>query len=304
MAQHADHVIAVGDKGLVLESPDGARHWERVVLEGKPPLIDVAACPDGSFFLIDFRRGLWSRSASGSAWRRTPIRLGAGAGDDLAPRALALTCDPSGRLWAVGEQSSILRSDDRGSHWRDTSPDRRDRLLTAIAFLDDARGRVVGEFGTYFETEDGGDVWTRGPDLPDDLYPQAAYFASDGRIWAVGNHGRIVRFDSSRGGGSGRGAWQPEPSGTRVALYGIARVGAQLVAVGAGGIGVSRELDTRADGSDAWQVLSWSPAQSGESAGYLRGIADLGERVFVTVGQGLALRGVLAAPRTAARSTP
>lgn len=276
----------MGDNGVVLESVDAALHWNRTEIPRRPPLIDVAACPDSSFYLLDFRRGLWARASPSEAWTRSEIRTkrtvpATHPDETVAPRYLALTCDGSGRLWAVGEQSSILRSDDGGVRWHETSPTNRDRLLTAVAFIDPLRGRVVGEFGTYFETDDGGAAWRRGPDLPDDLYPQAAYFAPDGGAWAVGNRGRIYRFSP------GADAWVAERSGTGAALYGIAPVGPRLLVVGGRGVGLIREV---ADQAGRWRELSLEHAARGAEVGYLRGIADLGAEAFVAVGQRVALR--------------
>jgi len=291
VASHDRRVVAVGDNGLLLESEDAALHWKRRVIPEKPPLIDVAVCPDGRFYLLDFQRGLWVRETPPVQWTRREIRLGTADVSEspvaeapegrVAPRSLALICDEAGRLWAVGEQSSILRSDDGGAHWQALSPEDTDRLLTSIAFVDSRRGRVVGEFGTYFESDDGGAHWRRGPDIPGELYPQAAHFASDGRAWVVGNYGRIYRFDP------GDDAWVSEPSDTQAALYGIARVGERLLAVGDRGESLVSALDGRPEG---WNRLPLGSRENGAGTAYLRGIAELDLAAFVVVGKGAALR--------------
>ncbi len=271
VARNARQVIAVGARGRVFVSRDGAETWERTAIAGRPPLIDVAACPDGSFFLLDFRRGLWRRGDTDDRWERRAIAV---AGLDPTPRSLALRCDPAGRLWAVGEESSILSSDDRGVRWQSTLPDRTDRLLTAIGFVDTDRVRVLGEFGTTFLSDDAGATWQRGPDIPEELYPHAAHVAGDGTLWVVGATGHIYRL------APGPERWEAEASGTTRALYGRARVGPSLVAVGAGGEALLRD--------DGWRALAL-PRRAGVAWAW-RGIASLGPGVFVAVGEGGAMR--------------
>ena len=177
-------------------------------------------------------------------------------------------------MWAVGEDSSILRSDDGGSRWRATLPDGTDRLLTAIGFIGADQVRVVGEFGTTFMSDDGGGTWRRGPDIPGELYPHAAHIGTDGTLWAVGATGHIYRL------GPDEAHWEAEASGTARALYGVAGVGARLVAVGAGGEALLRE--------EAWRALAL-PSRPGVAWSW-RGIAALGPQAFVAVGEGGVMR--------------
>jgi hypothetical protein len=57
-ARFQSTVIVVGAMGVVVHSEDGGRNWARMVLPGKPFLVDVAACPDGSFHAVEKTDGL------------------------------------------------------------------------------------------------------------------------------------------------------------------------------------------------------------------------------------------------------
>lgn len=281
IARHEKRIVAVGSKGTALESVDGGAHFERSSLPGRPALIDVTVCPDGRFYLLDFRSGLWSRPVSGrpaEPWVRGVLGTDE---EGPPPRLLALCCDPTGTLWAVGEESTVLRSADAGATWARVLPDRSDRLLTAVGFADARRGRVLGEFGSYFESEDGGVSWRVGPAIPEDFYPHAAVFAADGRSWVVGNIGLVYRLDP------GAEAWVAEQTGTRDAFYGAALVGSQVVAVGAGGRGRRRPLA----GSAA--VVRWRPLSGRVGSGVARdwrGVVALRDDSFLAVGNAGLLR--------------
>ncbi len=281
VARSGTRLLAVGSKGRVSVSEDGGRSWGSEAIDGRPPLIDVSACPDGRFFLLDFRRGLWARDGDGG-WERRPIDPGVegvapGAGP---PRSLALRCDPAGRLWAVGEDSSILRSDDDGRTWRATYADHSDRLLTALGFVDAERVLVVGEFGSVLVSDDGGATWRDGPRLPEDLYPHALHVGDDGRAWCVANTGLIHRLDVDAE------AWVREPAGTSRALFGVARVGASLVAVGAGAAAVARSVEAGSD--PAWRPFALIEGR--RAARDWRGVVALDEGAWIAVGEaGLAV---------------
>ncbi len=293
VARSGTRLVAVGSKGAVLVSDDAGVSWSRDPLPGRPPLIDAAACPDGRFYLLDFRRGVWARDDAG-VWVRSAIDPGpAGRGEGRPPpRSLGLRCDPAGRLWAVGEDSSILRSDDGGGVWRAMYDDHSDRLLTAVGFVDDARVRVVGEFGSYLESDDGGASWHEGPRLPDDLYPHALHVAVDAVLWCVANTGLIYRLDPGADG------WVREPAGTARALFGIAAVDGRLLAVGAGATALVRDPGGGAE-TPGWRALRLLPRRA--AARDWRGLVALGDGAWLAVGEaGLASVPAAAAGRLSA----
>jgi len=260
-ARYQSTVIVVGAMGVVVQSEDGGRNWARTVLPDKPFLVDVAACPDGSFHAVEKTDGLWNRQAGGE-WTRQ------GLPEMTEPQAMA--CDKANTIWVTGGFSSILHSADAGANWEFWSLD-EDLFLTTIQFVDEQHGFATGEFGTVLRTSDGGLTWERATDLPDSFYPQSAWFSDAATGWAVGLDGIVWKT------GDSAETWQLMPSGINSPLYGIAALGDTLLAVGDN----TTVLYTRA-GSQAWQRLAATEA----SHSWLRAVTSLGGNDFVVAGGG------------------
>ncbi len=77
----------------------------------------------------------------------------------LAARSLLLGVARAGnRLVAVGQRGHIVYSTDGGASWKQASvPVSSD--LTAVFFVDDKQGWVVGHDGVVLHTVDSGDTW-------------------------------------------------------------------------------------------------------------------------------------------------
>lgn len=66
----------------------------------------------------------------------------------------------SQRLVAVGEQGTVLLSDNQGDDWRQAQVP-VSVLLTAVSFVDDQHGWAVGHDGVVLHSSDGGISWQR-----------------------------------------------------------------------------------------------------------------------------------------------
>ena len=125
--------------------------------------------------------------------------------------------------------------------------------LTAVAFVDDARGWAVGMAGVVLSTDDGGDTWQLVPGawsvLPD-LFDVVPLDAST--LVAVGAGAGVYR--STDGGQTWTGVTVPHQE----RLNDLALVAGRLVAVGDGGVALASDD----------QGLSWSPLGS-PGDGYL-----------------------------------
>jgi photosystem II stability/assembly factor-like uncharacterized protein len=267
-ATFADTAVVVGGMGVIVTSTDRGRSWARQSLEGKPFLVDVSACPGGSFFAIDNADGLWARRPDGD-WSLQALP------EMTEPQALA--CDPNGVLWVSGAFSTILSSRDGGGDWESYSLD-EDLYLTSIQFVDGLNGFVTGEFGVVLRTVDGGKTWERAEDLPDSFYPQAAYFTDAATGWVVGLNGTIWRTtDAAR-------TWRQEPNDIKMPLYGVTGVGNALIAVGDNATIVYRPATE----------ASWTGLDSSVGTRtYLRAITGLGDDQFLAAGQGVLFTGVV-----------
>jgi photosystem II stability/assembly factor-like uncharacterized protein len=264
LAHHQDTVITVGGMGAVVQSTDGGDSWKRTTLPGKPFLIDVTVCPDGSFHTIEKTDGLWSMKADGN-WVRQPLP------EMTEPQAM--TCDSSNVIWVTGGFSTIIHSGDAGASWESWTID-EDLYLTTIQFVDNNHGIVTGEFGTVLLTENGGVSWDRADDLPDSFYPQSTFFSSPETGWVVGLNGTIWATDS------GGQSWQQAPSGINIPLYGISGFGDTLVAVGE-----NTTILYYSPGDSSWNLLDGTV----KSRTYLRGIIGMDGNQFIAAGGGGAL---------------
>ena len=260
-ARSQDKVVVVGAMGVVVHSADGGDSWQRTVLPGKPFLVGVAACPDGSFHAVEKTDGFWTLQPGGE-WTRPDL--------PEMTEAQAMTCDTNNTPWVTGGFSTILHSADAGASWETWSLD-EDLFLTTIQFVDELHGFATGEFGTVLISSDSGMSWSRASDLPDSFYPQGAYFTSSMTGWVVGLDGIIWKTET------GGETWELMPSGVNMPLYGVAGLGGSLVAVG----------DNTTILHNHVGVAAWQPLEAADkSLTYLRAVAGLGNGEFVVAGGG------------------
>jgi len=178
-AKNEKSLVVVGHDGLVLISADNAKSWTRQVLPNAPSLLDVAACPDGSFAALDAGRKVWLSKDGCSNWTAKEIA----SKDEVT----TLACSPDNRLWVGGAFTSIHSSADQGATWTTTTFDDDD-----IQFVDGQFAVAVGEFGIVATSSDAGKNWALGSRMPNDFYPQAAYFVDRNKGYAVGLGGNIL----------------------------------------------------------------------------------------------------------------
>ncbi len=263
-ASAGPNVVVVGNQGVILRSGDDGASWQRIELENWPALIDVTSCPNGSFVALSYDRAVYVSSDAGSSWTEKSL-------NDTAETPQSITCAPDGRLWVVGSFTYIWSSTDGGATWSETSRD-EDAILTTVQFFDADNGIITGEFGTALVTSDGGQNWEQLPPLPDEFYPQEAYFRDPNNGWLIGLGGTILH--TSDGGQS----WSHQVSGTQVSLYGIEEVGGVMYAVGGEGTML------------AYRDGTWQPVDHGQPIRlYIRAIKALDDKRVLLGGVGGAL---------------
>lgn len=236
-----DVTVVVGAYGVVLISKDHGKSWRRNQLAGKPPLIDIAKCPNNSLVALDYKGRVWLSRDRGEHWRARKI--------DSSEVPQALACDPRGTIWVVGSYSTIMSSSNGGQDWRETSLD-EDLILTSIQFINHQQAVITGEFGAFITSADAGQSWRREGPMPNEFYPQASFFESLDAGWVVGLNGRIYH---TRDRGK---TWQQELAATDSPLYGITRLNNTLVSVGERGTVLFRHQAgqwKRLQSSDAMQ---------------------------------------------------
>lgn len=272
IASNGRVAVAVGGAVAVV-SDLTSQQQSRRTLEGTVALIDVAACPDGSFVALDFYRRVWLADAMAKEWQARPLTGRA--------RPLGLTCDRANRYWVVGSNSSVASSGDKGQSWQEQGGG-EDAMLNTVQFVDDKTGFITGEFGTVLATVDGGASWTRRGSMPDDFYPYAALFSSPDAGVVAGLTGAMLQ---TRDGGK---SWHKLTNASGLPQYGLARQGQQLYSVGAGGSLLRLEQS------------EWKPVDYGNATpGYVRGIASIGEDRLLIAGDAGVMRTVI--PLSAAK---
>ncbi|WPN27375.1 YCF48-related protein [Pseudomonas sp. P5_109] len=106
------------------------------------------------------------------------------------------------------------------------------RPLLGLWFRNAREGWVVGAYGIFLKTDDGGASWraVNGLDNPDRLHLNSVLGLADGSLLVAGEGGRLYR--SADGGEH----WQPTQQPTDASLYALAELsGGQIMASGFGG---------------------------------------------------------------------
>lgn len=258
-------LVAVGNQGVVVTSADRGETWHRQVLEGNPFLMALSTCPDGSFVALDYGKKLWFGDAEAREWRSQEI--------STFETVQTLSCDPRGNLWVVGSFSSILHSTDRGVTWTESSLD-EDLHFTSIQFVDENIAFLTGEFGVVARSIDGGQTWEQLQPLPDEFYPQDAFFHDQNVGWVVGLAGTILL--TTDGGTS----WTQQDTGTSTPLYGITKNGSKLYVVGGNGTVLQSIVNSENPGKNNWSAVDHqAPIRF-----YLRGAAPVGDTHLLVAG--------------------
>jgi len=216
----ADSLVAGSNAGALLVSRDAGRSWIRNELPQPSSIIDMTVCPDGALVALDFYRKVWVGDATGKQWSARPITS--------AMTPLAVTCDRRGQLWAVGTNTTIASSADRGNSWKIVTLG-KDAVLRTVQFVDEEHGFISGEFGTLVSTRDGGASWQPLPKIPNDFYPYAAYFADSRSGWLSGLAGTMLH--TSDGGQS----WASQDNRSGASIYALVGRGSDLYGLGEGG---------------------------------------------------------------------
>jgi len=183
-ARAGARIVAVGERGIVVLSDDGARSWRQVQTPVSVTLTAVRFADDRHGIAVGHAGVVLVSSDGGETWTR---RLDGKQAADLATRA----AQASGDAAALKEAQRLVA-------------DGADKpLLDAIAF-DAQRALVVGAYGLVFETRDAGASWTpwmKRLDNPRGLHLYAVRMR--GKVMVIaGEQGLLLRSDD--GGASFR----------------------------------------------------------------------------------------------------
>lgn len=230
------------------ESGATARHAAPTLVKWQDaPLLAVARA-DSRLIAVGVRGLIIVSDDEGRSWRQIP------SDSDVTLTSVTFVSVRTG--FAVGHESTIVRTDDAGLTWRVTRTDPSGAALLRIRFMDSTRGFATGVGGTLLATSNGGDSWvqtivtTKDEEFDPQLYDVAR--VSDGRLIVAGEAGHLFR--SADGGAS----WNALASPYVGTFFGLLSLGgSEVVAYGM----LGHAFVTR-DAGDSWTELATGINQS------------------------------------------
>ena len=256
IASNGKLLIGVGSNGVIVSSDNNGASWKRTVLPGTSSLIDVAACPDGSWVALDFYRKVWVADPAASKWESRELTTKA--------NPLAIACDSRGQFWVVGSRTTLLSSADKGASWK-SQDFGEDAILMSIQFLDADNAIITGEFGHLLTTKDGGNSWQQGKKIPNDFFPHAALFTDTRTGWVSGLAGVILHTTD------GGATWVKQPGGVGAPMYALVKHKGEMYAMGINGLVLKLT-------AGEWSLIDGRPAP------FLRSALSLGDKGMLIAG--------------------
>ena len=145
---------AVGSFGKIIKSPNAGESW---VIQPSPvhsSLQSVVAWNKQDALAVGDNSIIIRTSDGGAHWSEVHDVPQASSEFNKLIKA---TISPTGDVWVVGEQATVLVSRDKGSTWTRVAPV-QDITFNGIA-INAGTVWVVGEFGTILVSHDGGATW-------------------------------------------------------------------------------------------------------------------------------------------------
>ena len=193
MGDHAT-IVAVGRGGAILQSVDSGKTWTRRIGEVTSDLRAVAFVDPVAVVAVGVRGEAMRSLDGGAVWAERPTKTIADL-NGIAPVKDTMVAVGDGGVmirtldWAasfvplpsvtdadlhaiafipetesgivVGDEGTVLRSDDAGATWRVIREG--DEELTALSIVDAERWYAVGAGGEMIVTRDGGETWVEHP---------------------------------------------------------------------------------------------------------------------------------------------
>lgn len=148
-------------------------------------LLLLDAISSGKRIVAAGERGFVLFSDNGQHWR---------VASTMGTATLTALAQRGPQLWAVGHDTTILKSTDSGTSWRRVhyTPEAENPLLD-IAFVDDQLGFAVGAYGTFLETRDAGTHWRARKISTQDLHYNAIAVLDSNTLLIAGEAGTLLR---------------------------------------------------------------------------------------------------------------
>ena len=260
--------VAMGAPVLVAAQDESTEEMKPAILAPLAPrslLLDVAVAGDG-LVAVGERGIILLSDDSGKSWRQVAVPTRAN---------LTGVCFlAEGRGWAVGHDSTVLRTGDGGATWEvvNFAPEEETPLLD-VWCVDDEHGFAVGAYGTFLVTPDGGETWEFRPVSDYDFHLHHVARSANGKLYMAAEAGMVYRSDD------GGESWIELPSPYEGSFFATLPLEDDAVLL----VGLRGHLYRSEDAGETWSEL-----ETGTVAMLTDGL-DLGDGRVVITGLGGAL---------------
>jgi photosystem II stability/assembly factor-like uncharacterized protein len=246
-------LVAVGERGIILVSADGARTWTQAAVPVSVTLTALAFVDDKAGWAVGHDGVVLHTADGGATWTRQfdgskANALVRSAFEARVAEARAILAKASGPARvaaqaALEKAETVLADATAGEAFGPSRP------LLGVWFRTEREGVVAGSFGQLFRTRDGGKTWTflgARLDNPNGLHLNAVSGSASGVLLVAAETGKVFRSDD------GGDTWRQFDTGYNGPLYGVLNLGSdkmdRILAYGFSG-----RLFRSSDGGRTWQ---------------------------------------------------
>jgi len=185
LAQAGQRLVAVGPRGAILVSDDGAMHWRQVPVPVSSDLVAVTFKSATLGWAVGHDGEVLHTADGGNTWTR---QMDGQQAVKLMREYYAKQQGDSPELKASREEADRFEADQGGRPFLD------------VWFDDERSGWVIGSFNIIFHTEDGGKNWVPWFDRVDnpDALNLHAMRRINGTLYIVGEQGLLLKLDPDK----------------------------------------------------------------------------------------------------------
>lgn len=192
VARNGARVLAVGPRGLILLSVDGAATWKQVASPVGSDLVAVKFVDAMTAWAVGHDAVALRSTDGGASWARVLD----------GRQVLQLLRSSYAQRAANGDTAAqALSKEVERSATQSATPGVLPSPFLDVWFADAKEGYLVGAFGLILHTDDGGHTWEPWTDRVDNERRLHLYaVGGDGaRRWIAGEQGLLLRWDAGRG---------------------------------------------------------------------------------------------------------
>ncbi len=263
-----DKIVAVGDHGIIVLSPDNGLTWTQSITPTRALLTAVSFPDTHHGWAVGHDGIILATNDSGLTWQRQDDRKALDA-VFLDVRFLDLN-----QGFAVGAYGKFLTTSDGGKTWTPRKPAAEEVHYNRLTVGADSSLYLAGESGTLLRSQDAGKTWSKS-EVPYDGSLFGTLALANGDLLVYGLRGHIFRSDD-------RGAtWAPKNSELKVLITSGLRLKNGTIVLGGQGGNFFVSHD------DGHTFTAWKPANFGTS---IAGMVEANDGAIVTFGEAGAVR--------------